>query len=318
MYKKKTVGIVVPAYNVSSLIGRVIETTPAFIDRLVIVDDASKDETVKVIENYQKKDRRILLIKHPQNQGVGGAIATGYKWCRDNKIDIAVVMAGDAQMDPADLPALLDPVVANKVDYCKGNRLFTGDAWNKIPRTRYLGNSALSLLTKIASGYWHLADSQCGYTATNRKVLQTIDWDQMYKRYGMPNDLLVRLNIYSFRVTDVPVKPVYHIGEKSGFKAIWMIPRLSVLLTRLFFFRMFQKYVIRDFHPLVLFYFIGFLLTLVDILFLVRFFIRWDSTGQVPEVTLLTIIFCTFSAIQLYLFAMLFDMEANKQLKIND
>jgi glycosyltransferase involved in cell wall biosynthesis len=318
MYKKKTVGVVIPAYNVETLVGRVIETMPGFIDHLLIVDDASKDGTTAIIKNYQKKDKRIILIKHAQNQGVGGAIASGYKWCREHDLDVAVVMAGDAQMDPADLPTLLEPVITDRVDYSKGNRLFTGDAWTKIPRIRYLGNSALSLLTKIASGYWHLADSQCGYTAANKKILHTIDWDQMYKRYGMPNDLLVRLNIFNFRVADVPVKPVYHVGEKSGFKALWMIPRLSLLLTRLFFFRMFQKYIIRDFHPLVLFYFIGFILTLVDIAFLVRFFIRWNLTQQVPEITLLTIVFCTFSSIQLYLFAMLFDMESNKHLKINE
>jgi glycosyltransferase involved in cell wall biosynthesis len=104
---------------------------------------------------------------------VGGAIATGYKWCRDQEIDVAVVMAGDNQMDPADLPAILDPVVQDKADYSKGNRLFTGDAWNQIPRVRYLGNSMMSLLTKIASGYWHVADSQSGYTAINRQALKT-------------------------------------------------------------------------------------------------------------------------------------------------
>jgi len=117
----------------------------------------------------------LSLIRHETNQGVGGAIATGYKWCRDHEVDVAVVMTGDAQMDPADLAALLDPVVAGEVDYAKGNRLFTGDAWNQIPKARYLGNSGMSLLTKIASGYWHVADSQCGYTAINLKALKAID-----------------------------------------------------------------------------------------------------------------------------------------------
>jgi len=105
---------------------------------------------------------------------VGGAIATGYEWCRDHGGDVAVVMAGDAQMDPADLPVLLDPVVAREADYAKGNRLFTGDAWNQIPRVRYLGNAAMSLSIKIASGYWHVADSQCGYTAINLKTLKAL------------------------------------------------------------------------------------------------------------------------------------------------
>ena len=192
----------------------------------------------------------MVLLEHKTNQGVGGAIATGYKWCRDHEMDVAVVMAGDAQMNPDDLSALLEPVVKDDVDYAKGNRLITGNAWKLIPKVRYLGNSAMSLLTKIASGYWHVADSQSGYTAINSRALETIDWGQMYKRYGQPNDLLVRLNVHNFRVCDVPVTPVYNIGEVSGFNPLWMIPKLSCLLCKLFFYRMWQKYVIRDFHPL--------------------------------------------------------------------
>ncbi len=228
MYGEKTIGIIVPAYNEEKLIGRTLDTIPDFVDQIIIVDDCSRDKTVECIQKrIAQQPERIILIQHQVNQGVGGAIATGYKWCRDHELDVAVVMAGDAQMDPADLPALLDPVVEGAVDYAKGNRLFTGDAWNQIPRVRYLGNSAMSLLTKIASGYWHVADSQSGYTAINSRALEKIDWDQMYKRYGQPNDLLVRLNVYNFRVRDVPVRPVYNIGEKSGVKPLRMIPKLS-------------------------------------------------------------------------------------------
>ena len=133
-------------------------------------------------------------------------------------MDVAVVMAGDAQMDPDDLPKLLDPIVDEEVDYAKGNRLFTGEAFKKIPKIRYFGNSVLSLLTKIASGYWHIADSQCGYTALNRRTLEIVDWAKMYKRYGQPNQLLVMLNVLNLSVRDVPVRPVYGVGEKSGIK----------------------------------------------------------------------------------------------------
>ncbi|MBN1582038.1 MAG: glycosyltransferase family 2 protein, partial [Anaerolineae bacterium] len=231
MYQNHQVAVVVPAYNEEVLIARVIETMPDYVDRIVVVDDSSQDSTPETVERYvPQMDGRLLLIRHNNNQGVGGAIATGYKWCGDHGIDVAVVMAGDAQMDPDDLPAILDPVVSGEVDYTKGNRLFTGDAWNQIPKVRYLGNSAMSLLTKIASGYWHVADSQSGYTAINLKALKTINWDRMYKRYGQPNDLLVRLNVFNFRVRDVPVKPVYGIGEKSGIKPLRMIPKLSWLL----------------------------------------------------------------------------------------
>jgi len=143
MYRDKSVAVVVPACNEEKLIGRVIETMPDYVDWIVIVDDFSVDRTSARVEKYRAQQPwcdKIVLIRHGENRGVGGAIATGYKWCRDREVDIAVVMAGDAQMDPANLPELLDPVVSGEVDYAKGNRLFTGDAWDQIPKIRYLGN----------------------------------------------------------------------------------------------------------------------------------------------------------------------------------
>ncbi len=317
MYLNKTIAVVVPAYNEEKLIGRVIETMPALVDRIIVVDDCSRDSTAAIVEQYREHDpERIVLVRHAENEGVGGAIASGYVWARDHDVDIAVVMAGDAQMDPADLPALLEPVASGAVDYAKGNRLFTGEAWQLIPRTRYLGNSALSLMTKIASGYWHVADSQTGYTAINRRALATIDWTRTWKRYGQPNDLLVRLNIYSFKVRDVPVKPVYNIGETSGIRPLRIIPRLTRLLTRLFFMRMLEKYVIRDFHPLVFFYAIGLLLGVVAApLLLVRMLCVWWTVGSIPEINALALMISLIGATQFLLFAMWFDMEYNKDLR---
>jgi glycosyltransferase involved in cell wall biosynthesis len=269
-----------------------------------------------VAEYLPQMGERLCLLRHETNQGVGGAIATGYTWCRDHGVDVAVVMAGDAQMDPADLPALLAPVMAGEVDYAKGNRLFTGDAWNQIPRVRYLGNSAMSLLTKIASGYWHVADSQCGYTVINREALRAIDWDAMYKRYGQPNDLLVRLNVHSFRVRDVPVTPVYNIGEKSGIKPLRMIPKLSWLLLKLFLYRMWQKYVIRDFHPLLFFYGLSFLLLAASVSLGLRVFYRWLILGEnIPPINALAWMSGTIAGLQSLFFAMWFDMEYNRDLR---
>jgi len=129
------IAVVVPAYNEEALIGRVIETMPEWVERIVVVDDASRDGTAEAVRRcLPLMGERLHLIRHETNQGVGGAIASGYEWCRDHGVDVAVVMAGDAQMDPADLPALLDPVISGEADYAKGNRLFTGDAWNQIPQ----------------------------------------------------------------------------------------------------------------------------------------------------------------------------------------
>lgn len=315
MYRDKTVSVVVPAYNEEKLIGNVLKTIPRFVDHIVVVDDASRDQTGEVVKSHQGEDPRITYLRHPKNEGVGGAIVTGYKWAREKEIDISVVMAGDAQMDPRDLPDLLDPIVDGKVDYSKGNRLFTGKAWSVIPKARYLGNAVLSFLTKIASGYWHVADSQSGYGAVTLQVLKTIDLDSIYKRYGMPNDLLVKLNVYQFRVRDVSVNPIYGIGEKSGLKIYKVVFTLSSLLLKLFLWRLKEKYIIRDFHPLVLFYLLGFVLTPIGVILGSYLLVFRIFFGSVATTSALFSAFFTISGLQSLFFAMWFDMEYNKDLK---
>ncbi|MCP4672678.1 MAG: glycosyltransferase family 2 protein [Desulfobacula sp.] len=316
MYKNKTTCVVIPCFNEETQIENVVTTMPGYVDHLVVVDDLSRDRTVEKIKKLQKIHKKIVLIEHKINQGVGGAIASGYKWARDNEMELAVVMAGDGQMNPDDLPALLDPVADGTADYSKGNRLFTGEAFKKIPTIRYLGNSLLSLMTKITSGYWNVADSQSGYTVLNKKALNLIDWDLMYKRYGQPNDLLVRLNVENLRVTDVPVEPVYNVGEQSGIKIHKVIFTIGWLLAKLFLWRMKEKYIIRDFHPLVFFYFLGFGFGICTVLLFLRVFGVWYLTGHIPQVNALAAMFSFMSASQFSLFAMWFDMEANKHLKV--
>ncbi len=316
MFEGAKVAVVVPCYNEGHLVARVIESMPDFVDCLYLIDDKSDDDTVEEIRRFADADpERIRFIAHTLNQGVGGAIATGYKAALEDRMDVTAVMAGDAQMDPEDLPAVVAPVARGECDYTKGNRLFTGDAWNIIPRVRYLGNSMISLLTKIASGYWHVADSQSGYTAIGLKALETIDWDKMYKRYGQPNDLLVRLNIHSLRVRDVTVRPVYGVGERSGIKPLRIIPRLSWLLLRLFFYRMGMKYVILDFHPLVFFYSIGLLLFPTGLLFGVYLLLVRLFDGPVAGTSALFAALMVITGLQFLLFAMWFDMDYNKDLK---
>ena len=315
MYRNKTISVVVPAYNEETQIARVIETMPDFVDTIVIVDDCSADRTSSVVRDHPiYPTGRIELIRHEVNEGVGGAIATGYKWSRDQKIDIAVVMAGDGQMAPEDLPAILDPIINGEADYTKGNRLVTGEAYRKIPKIRFFGNAVLSLLTKIASGYWHVADSQTGYTAINYDALVAIDWDSMYKRYGQPNDLLVKLNVHNMRVIDVPIEPVYNVGEKSGIKVRKVIFTIGSLLVKLFFWRLKEKYIIRNFHPLVFFYAMGILGLLVSSVLFVRMLWMWIGTGSVPEITFLGCLFSFSLSVNALFFAMWFDYSENKHL----
>jgi glycosyltransferase involved in cell wall biosynthesis len=314
MYRGKTVAIVVPAYNEAGQIHKVTDTMPAYIDHVVVIDDCSTDGTSGVVTELRKKDPRIVLERHAVNQGVGGAIATGYCWTRDHGIDVAVVMAGDAQMDPMNLPALLDPVVEGRADYSKGNRLVTGEAFRTIPKVRYYGNAALSLLTKIASGYWNVSDSQSGYTAISLRALRALDWDAMYRRYGQPNDLLVRLNVANLRVVDVEVRPVYNVGEKSGIKIHRALFTIGWLVTRMFFWRLKEKYIIRDFHPLVFFYLFGVLMLGVSAAFLVRIALLWWQTGSAPELSALAFMFAFSIGFNSIGFAMWFDFEANRHL----
>jgi len=315
MYKNKKISVVIPAYNEEKLISKTINDVPKTVDKIIVINDASKDKTLDVIKEIMTKNKKVHLINHQKNQGVGGSIASGYKWCRDNDTDIAVVMAGDAQMDPSNMPKLLDAIIEDGGDFAKGNRLLTQDVRKKMPRLRFTASQILSLFTKIASGYWHVLDPQCGYTAINKKALQRIDFDKMYKRYGQPNDLLVRLNVAYMKVKDVDIKPVYNVGEKSGINYGKMIFTLSGLLLKDFLWRIKEKYIVRDFHPLVFFYLLGGIFGVITIFFLIRSILEWMDVGIMPEISFFISLFSFMSASIFTLFAMWFDMSYNQDLK---
>jgi glycosyltransferase involved in cell wall biosynthesis len=313
MLEGKRVAVVVPAHDEEQLIVATLQGIPGFVDRVYVVDDCSSDATAERARSID--DDRVEVIAHDRNRGVGAAIVTGYKRALADRIEATAVMAGDNQMDPDELEGLSLPVVRGELDYAKANRLFTGSAWNLIPRNRYLGNAMLSLLTKIASGYWHVADSQAGYTVLSLRVLQLLDLDRIYTSYGFPNDMLVHLNVWNARVRDFPSRPIYGVGERSGIKIRRVVPRISWLLWKGFFWRMREKYVIRDFHPLVFFYFLGFLMSLVGLaLGVLETVYRIMGHGITPA-TIVLVALLLISGSQFTLFAMWFDMESNKDLR---
>ena len=315
MYLQKTIAVVVPVYNEEKLIAKTLLSIPSLVDKIIVVNDCSTDHTGEVLKERTEEDKRILLIEHISNQGVGAAIVTGYKKAIELNMDVTAVMAGDGQMDPNDLTNILEPVASGDVDYTKGNRLFQGDAWSMIPHYRYFGNSFLSLLTKIASGYWHIADSQTGYTAISLRALKKMNLDTIYKRYGMPNDMLIKLNQYDFKVRDVHVRPVYNVGEKSGIRLVVVIPKISWLLFKGFWQRLFFKYVIKDFHPLVFFYILSFFLLISSFPLAIRLFYVWAVTGDIPDINAMALVFTVISGLQTLFFGMWFDMDYNKKLK---
>jgi len=365
MLNNKTIAVVVPCYNEEKQIGMVIDTMPEFVDKIIVVNDLSKDDTTGIVKQYFKKypevfiparnyentgtlnniymtaervidqrnkdeikfftphqvindnpeNDRVILIDHLENGGVGAAIATGYKWCKDYAIQCTAVMAGDGQMDPAELESICRPVIDEEIDYVKGNRLIHRSSWFVIPRTRFFGNSILSILTKIASGYWHVSDTQTGYTAISRKALNAIKISDIYKRYGMPNDMLVKLNIAFCTLKEIEIKPVYNIGEKSKMKVTKVIIPIMWLLFKSFFKRMWIKYLFRDFHPLFLLYHMGILLLLLAIPFLVDILLNAFQIGEAtPFQTMIIFIFLIISGSQSLFFAMWMDIQDNQRL----
>jgi glycosyltransferase involved in cell wall biosynthesis len=313
VFEGKRVGVVVPAHDEEALIAATLGGIPSFVDRIFVVNDGSSDRTGE--RALETGDPRVEVILHERRSGVGAATITGYRHALADGIDVVVVMNGDNQMDPDDLPYLIAPVARGELDYAKANRLSTGQAWQLIPKTRFFGNAVLSMLTKVASGYWHIADSQSGYTAVSREMLSLLDLDRVYTSYGFPNDMLVHLNVWNARVRDFPSRPIYGVGERSKMRYRHVVPRIAWLLLRGFFWRLWEKYVKRDFHPLVFFYLIGFVATVAGVAlgFVVLGF--RIAGHQITVGTVVLVALLVISGSQFTLFAMWFDMESNKDLK---
>lgn len=257
---------------------------------------------------------RVILVNHRENGGVGAAIARGYRLCRDLRIDCTAVMAGDGQMDPSELESICAPVVCENIDYVKGNRLIHRSAWLVIPKIRYFGNSILSMLTKIASGYWRVSDTQTGYTAISLKALQGLRLHKIYKSYGMPNDMLVKLNIAFCTLREVEIKPVYNVGEVSKMKILKVIPKVSWLLCKSFFKRLWIKYLFKDFHPLFLLYNLGFFLLILSGVLGVKLLVAYFENRSWTYASLILFVFLCMNSFQFMLAAMWMDMQDNDRL----
>lgn len=242
MFHALRVGVIVPAFNEAHNLAAMLAGIPDYIDDVVVVDDGSRDATSQVARETLVAARRSFdVLRHVQNRGVGAALATGYARALERGSDVVVVMAGDGQMDPADLPRLLAPIVDGQADYVKGNRFARAEVWQAMPKLRQLGNILLSLLTRPASGYWHLFDSQCGFTAASRRALSSIELSRIYPRYGYPNDVLARLWVAGMRVVDVPVRPVYGPLWRSGITLRTAIYPVLFVVLRSFLWRLFNR-----------------------------------------------------------------------------
>lgn len=299
-------------------IGRVEVNRNKYNEAEIVLQENGKKELgyyvpSEVINNHPETSR-IILINNLVNSGVGASIARGYKWAKDNNIDCTAVMAGDGQMDPAELESICKPVIEEGIDYVKGNRLIHRSAKYVIPKKRFLGNSILSILTKIASGYWRVSDTQTGYTAISLNALQAIDIYKIYKRYGMPNDLLVKLNVVSCTLREVKIKPVYRVGENSKMKINKVVPTISWLLLKCFFKRIWVKYFLRDFHPIFLLYHFSFILGAFSVPYFLKILKAFMFGQTMNYEPLLAFIFLFASGFQALFFAMWMDILDNDRL----
>lgn len=311
LYRGNKIAVVVPAYNEELLIGDTLAGIPDFVTRVYVVNDCSKDRTQEVIDYYASQDPSIVAIHHEKNCGVGAAIVSGYKRALEDGMDVVAVMAGDNQMDPAFLPDLIDPIIDRKCDYTMGNRLVNPVYRKGMSKWRFFGNTILTMLTKIASGYWQMMDPQNGYTAISKRALERINLDNIYPRYGYCNDILVKLNVLSFRVINVP-HPSRYGREKSGIKYSTYIVKLSRLLLHDFLWRLKMKYVVLNFHPLVFFYIFGAVLSVCGVIGgIFSLFHKFVEHGQLFVPALLSLIAFGLG-IQCIFFAMFFDMQQER------
>jgi glycosyltransferase involved in cell wall biosynthesis len=268
------------------------------------------------VEITQAERSRVVLLSHQRNGGKGATVSSGYKYARDRGIDCTAIMDGDGQMNPAELERICMPVVTGVADYSKGNRFKHRTVRQSMPQVRYYGNAILSILTKIATGYWRVSDTQTGFTAISLEAMDNIAIHKLFPSYGVYNDLLQKLNLADFTVTEVPITPVYNIGEKSKMRIFRVMPRISGLLIRLFFDRLFRKYLFTSFHPLFLLYIVSFFTFLIDIPIAVRFLHAYLVSGDIWTAHLTILTTLMIFSFQSLVFAMWFDMHDNERLYV--
>jgi glycosyltransferase involved in cell wall biosynthesis len=236
MFLHKRVAVVMPAHNEERFIVKAVKRVPEYVDHLIVVDDASTDATSDVLRSSVKRPG-LICLRHSENRGLGAAIVSGYRKVMEIGSDIAAVMAGDAQMDPNDLPKLLEPVAAGLTDYAKGDRLSWPGVSKEMPLVRFVGNHVLSQLTKLTSGYADVRDSQCGYTAVTCEMLHRINLGELYERYGFPNDMLAKLHAVGGRLKNIVVRPIYD-EEISGISLATALFKVPLVLLRSYFWRL--------------------------------------------------------------------------------
>ncbi len=259
------IAVAIPCYKVTRHVLGVIEAIGPEVDTIYAVDDACPDGSGKLIEQHSR-DPRVRVLRHSENQGVGGAVVTAYKAAIADGMDIVVKIDGDGQMDPALLPQFVRPLLRGKADYTKGNRFFRPESVQGMPPLRLFGNAVLSFLAKLSCGYWNVMDPTNGYTAVRTCVLAELPLDKLERRYFFETDMLFRLNTVRAVVRDVPMDAVY-ADEKSNLKISRVLPEFLRKHSARLWRRYIYSYLVRDFNVGTLYSISGSLLLLAGGLF---------------------------------------------------
>lgn len=300
--------VVIPCYNVSRHIEDVIKQLPAEVDWIVAVNDRSKDDTENILHRLQQENKKVVFINHEVNQGVGGAMITGFKRSIELNSDITIKIDGDDQMDPSYIPALIKPITDNKADYTKGNRFRDFKALRQMPVLRRFGNLGLSFLIKMASGYWNIFDPNNGFVAISNEMLKTININKIHKRYFFESSMLIELYHADAVIQEIPMKAKYG-DEVSNLSLTRTLLGFPPKLLKAFIRRIILKYFLFDFNIASLYILFGAPLFLTGLVYGIVNFIEYGSshipapTGTVVIPTLLIIM-----GFQLLLSATSFDI----------
>lgn len=243
--KAPHLAVVIPCYNVAQYIENVIRAVPSDVRTIVAVDDASIDGTADALSRC--KDPRLVVVRQLRNGGVGSAMLAGYAKALACGADVCVKVDGDGQMDLGLLPVLVAPVVSGEADFAKGNRFWDLDALDSMPRIRLIGNGVLSLLTKLASGYWSIFDPTNGYTAISAAAVRRMALTRIAPRYFFETSVLIELNIQGAIVRDIEM-PARYGDERSQLSVGHAALTFPFLLMRGLWRRFFWRYMIRDFN----------------------------------------------------------------------
>jgi dolichol-phosphate mannosyltransferase len=316
-FSKFKISVVIPAYRTEREIESVLQGIPAFVRYIIVVDDASPDSSTDLVMAAAKKDKRITLIRHEKNQGVGGAMVTGFKKALELGTEIVIKLDGDGQMDPHYIPALLTPLIVGDADYAKGNRFRDFASLQQMPLVRRIGNLGLSFLTKAATGYWNIFDPTNGYFAIRADVLAQLPLDKLDKGYYFETSMLSHLYLLDAFVQDVTI-PARYRSEVSSLSIRRVLFEFPYKLTRTLLRRIILKYFIFDFSMMSIYLLAGVPLLLFGLIFGITKWIQYAELGiAAPTGTVILPTLSVILAIQILLSAIEIDLNATPRKAIS-